>query len=129
MRPFIGRQAPVKRCLARCQFASQRNGASLHPTFCCYSISFDELTLKVFARKFRSLSVRKQQLHVQPIGWADQRELFQLAHAAGLFRAQQMPLPRMHAKNFARGCDLETLLGATVRLQLHLGLGTIPWHF
>jgi len=49
MRLVIGRQAPVKRCLARCHFAFQPNGASLRSTFCCYCISFDELKLKVFA--------------------------------------------------------------------------------
>jgi hypothetical protein len=75
-----------------------------------------------------SLSVRKQQLHVQPVRGAYQRQLLQLAHPAGLLRAQQMALPRMHAKNFSRGCHLEAFLCAAVRLQLHLGLGTIPWH-
>jgi len=50
MRLVIGRQAPVKRCLARCHFAFQPNGASLRSTFCCYCISFDDLKLKVFAK-------------------------------------------------------------------------------
>ena len=75
-----------------------------------------------------SLSVRKQQLHVQPVRGAHQRELLQLAHAAGFLGAQQMALARMHAKNFAGGGHLETLFSAAVSLQLHLGLGTIPWH-
>jgi hypothetical protein len=44
----IGRQAPVKRCLARCHFAFQRNGAGLRPTFLLRCISFDGLRLKVF---------------------------------------------------------------------------------
>jgi hypothetical protein len=127
MRLVIGRQAPVKRCLARCRFAFQRNGASLRSTFSCYCISFDRLRLKFFARQF-SLSVRKQELHVQPVRGAHQRELLQLAHATGFLGAEQMAFPRMHAKDFTCGSDLEAFLSAAVRLQLHLGLGTIPWH-
>jgi hypothetical protein len=76
-----------------------------------------------------NLSVGKQQLHVQPVRGAHQRQLLQLAHAAGFLGAQQMALPRMHAKNFSGGGDLEALLSAPVGFQLHLGLGTIPWHF
>jgi hypothetical protein len=49
MRLVIGRQAPVKRCLARCHFAFQQNGASLRSTVCCCCISFDRLRLKFFA--------------------------------------------------------------------------------
>jgi hypothetical protein len=49
MRLVIGRQAPVKRCLARCHLAFQRNGAGLRPTFCYYCINLDGLRLKFFA--------------------------------------------------------------------------------
>jgi hypothetical protein len=127
MRLFIGRQAPVKRCLARCHFTFQRNGAGLRPTFCCYCISFDGLKLKVFGPN-SLLSVRKQELHVPLIGGAHQRKLLQLAHAAGFLSAEQMAFPGMHAKNFAGGGDLEAFLSAPVSLQLHFGLGAIPWH-
>jgi hypothetical protein len=75
-----------------------------------------------------SLSVRKQQLHVQPVRGAHQRKLLQLAHAARFLGAEQMALPGMHAKNFARSGDFETLFRAAVSLQLHFGLGTISWH-
>src|ERR1700736_3575231 len=71
----------------------------------------------------------KEKLHVQLVRGAHQRELLQLAHAAGFLGAEQVALARMHAKNFACSGNLETLLSAPVRLQLHLGLGTISWHF
>jgi hypothetical protein len=40
-----------------------------------------------------------------------------------------MALAGMHAKNFASSGHLEAFLSAPVRLQLHFGFGTIPWHF
>jgi len=127
MRLVIGRQAPVKRCLARCHFAFQQNGAGLRPPFCCHCISFDNLRLKVVGRKF-SLSVREQELYVPLIGGAHQRKLLELAHAAGFLGTEQVTLPRMHAKNFAGSGNLEAFFCAPVSLQLHFGLGTIPWH-
>jgi hypothetical protein len=90
-------------------------------------ISFDGLKLKVFGPN-SLLSVRKQELHVPLIGGAHQRKLLQLAHAAGFLSAEQMAFPGMHAKNFAGGGDLEAFLSAPVSLQLHFGLGAIPWH-
>jgi hypothetical protein len=107
------------------RFSAKRRG--LAPDFCCYCVSFDNLRLKVFVRKF-SLSVRKQELYVPLIGGAHQRKLLELAHAAGFLGAEQVTLPRMHAKNFAGGGNLEAFFCAPVSLQLHFGLGSIPWH-
>jgi hypothetical protein len=65
----------------------------------------------------KSLSVRKHLLDAGYVGFIHQRELFQLAHAAGPFCTHQVALAGMAALDFAVGGELEALSGAAVRFQ------------
>jgi hypothetical protein len=64
----------------------------------------------------RSLRVRKHLPNGSYVPLADQRELLQFPHAAGLFRAEQMAFAGVHAENFAGRGDLEAFGGAAMGL-------------
>jgi hypothetical protein len=62
----------------------------------------------------KSLSVGKHLPDASHVGFIYQRELFQLAHAAGPFCAHQVALAGVPALDLAVGGELETLPGAAV---------------
>jgi hypothetical protein len=73
--------------------------------------------------------VRQHLLRLQPVRFAHQRQLLQLAHAARSLCAQDVPLARVRANNFAGRRHLKPLRGAAVRLQFQLWFGSVSWHF
>jgi hypothetical protein len=119
---LIGRQAPVKRCLARYSLDSAERFAEL--AFC----SSSKWRNKFAPLQRIFLGVRKQQLHVLGVGLVDERQLLQLTHAARLLGTEQVTLARMHSQNFPGGRDLKTLLRAAVSLQFHFWFRAIPRH-
>src|SRR5258708_30270262 len=76
-----------------------------------------------------SNAVRKHLPGLGQVGFVDQRQLLELAHALGSLGAQQVALAGMHAQNLAGRGDLEALLRAAMGLELQLGLRGIAWHF
>jgi hypothetical protein len=112
----IGRQAPVKRCLARIA------QLSLHIFFAGHLLPCPLLQRK-------SLSVRQHLLDAGYVGFVDERELLELTHAARGFGAHQMALPRMAALDFAGGGEPKALACAAVRFQFQFWFRSISRHF
>jgi hypothetical protein len=108
-------------------FSAERAG--LRPTFYCYCIHLNfEAKIDVAPETKRLRAVRKQQLNVGFVSGVHQRELLQLAHAAGGFGAEQVALAGVHAKDFSGGGDFEAFFCTAVSLQLHFGLGCVSGH-
>src|SRR5260370_16005248 len=104
----IGRQAPVKRCLAR--FAGQR-------------------AIRPHAQKIETaLAVGKHLLDAGDVCFVDQRQLLELAHAAGGFGTHQMALAGVPALDFAIRRELEALPGAAVGLQFQFWFRSVSRH-
>src|SRR5215475_11076600 len=74
------------------------------------------------------LGVRKHLANGGDVGRVHQRELLELAHAAGALRAEQVALARVRANDLAGRSDLEALRGAAMSLQLLLWLRCVAWH-
>jgi hypothetical protein len=106
---LIGRQAPVKRCLARSRESKNETRRSV------------KLTAK-------TLAVRKHLSDCGYVSGADQRQLLQLAHAAWSFCAHQVAFAGMHPFDFAVRGDLETLSSAAMGFQFQFWFRRIPWH-
>src|SRR5258706_5248982 len=74
------------------------------------------------------LAVGKHLLDAGHVGFVYQRELLQLAHAAGPFCAHQVALAGVAALDLAVGGELEALPGAAVRFQFQFRFRCVPWH-
>jgi len=79
-------------------------------------------------KSFTALAVRQHLPDGGYVSGTNQRQLLQLAHAAGSLGAHKMALAGVHPFNFAVRGYLETLSGATMSLQLQFWFGRIPWH-
>src|SRR5712671_7412251 len=76
----------------------------------------------------KSLAVGKHLLDAGHVRFIYQRELLQLAHAAGPFCTHQVALAGMPALDLAVRRELEALPGAAVGLQLQFWFRCVPWH-
>src|SRR5258708_24639481 len=76
----------------------------------------------------KSLSVRKHLLDAGDVGFIYERELLQLAHAAGPFCTHQVALAGVPALDFAVGGELEALPGAAVRFQFQFWFRCVSRH-
>src|SRR6202040_1757189 len=75
-----------------------------------------------------TLAVGEHLLDAGHVGFIYQRELLQLAHAAGPFCTHQVALAGVAALDLAGGGELKALSGATVGLQLQFWFRCVPWH-
>src|SRR6266849_5148245 len=75
-----------------------------------------------------ALAVRKHLLDAGYVRFIHQRQLLELAHAAGPFCAHQVALAGVAALDFAVGGELEALPGAAVGLQFQFRFRCVPWH-
>jgi hypothetical protein len=109
---LIGRQAPVKRCLARSRESKKeiRNSKIGEAYGVC------------------KLAVGKHLADGGYVSRTNQRQLLELAHAAGGFCAHEVALAGVHAFNFAVRGDFETLAGAAMGFQFQFWFRGIPWH-
>jgi hypothetical protein len=109
---LIGRQAPVKRCLARCRESKNeiRNSKIGEAYGAC------------------NLAVGKHLADGGYVSRTDQRQLFKFAHAAGGFCAHQVALAGVHAFDFAVRGDFETLAGAAMSFQFQFWFRGISRH-
>jgi hypothetical protein len=98
---LIGRQAPVKRCLARSRESKNEIRNS-----------------KIGEAYGENSAVGKHLPDGGNVSGADQRQFLQLAHAARSFGAHQVALAGVHPFDFAVRGDFETLSGAPMSLQL-----------
>jgi hypothetical protein len=94
---LIGRQAPVKRCLARSRESKNEIRNS-----------------KIGETYGENSAVREHLPDGGYVSGTDQRQLLQLAHAAWSFSAHQVALAGVHPFDFAVRGNLETLPGAAV---------------
>jgi len=117
-RPFIGRQAPVKRCLARLQ--------GLRPAV--LRLNFEKRAEDCAEMQRKNLAIGKHLLHCGDVARVNQGQLFELAHAAGALGAGEMALAGMRADDLAGPRKLEALGGAAMRFQLLLWLSRISGH-
>src|SRR6185437_8268075 len=97
---LTGRQAPVKRCLARLKINSSNRNHRESQMLTVAAVWQLEPDLRGIAR-------RHFDLFLQP------------AHPLRLLRAEQMPLAGVHAHDFSRRSDLETLGRSSMGLQLN----------
>ncbi len=109
---LIGRQAPVKRCLARCRDSKNEIRNS----------KIDEAY-----GEYKS-AVRKHLSDGGYVSGTDQRQLLEFAHAAWSLCAHQVAFAGVHAFDFAVRGDLEALFGAAMRFQFQFWFRRIPWH-
>src|SRR5207253_1264781 len=98
----IGRQAPVKRCLARfaglASCVSNGRARTIAPLRRKMDgVPFHGTHMKIVT----ALAVGKHLLDAGDVRLVHQRQLLQLAHAAWRFRTHQVALTRVHAFNFA----------------------------
>jgi len=117
-RHYIGRQAPVKRCLARF--------AGLAPRL--LRLNFEKQVEDCAENQRKNLAIGKHLLNCGDVPGADQGQLLELAHAAGALGAGEMAFAGMGAHDFAGRCDFETLGGAAMRFQFLFWLCRISWH-
>src|SRR5229473_5924974 len=75
-----------------------------------------------------ALAVRKHLLDAGHVCLVHQRQLLELAHAAGPFCAHQVALAGVPALDLAVGGKLEALPGAAVRFQFQFRFRCVPWH-
>jgi hypothetical protein len=108
---LIGRQAPVKRCLARSRESKNEIRNS-----------------KIGETYGESSAVREHLPDGGYVSGTDQRQLLQLAHATGSFGAHQVALAGMHPFDFAVRGDFEALPCAAVGFQFQFWFRRIPWH-
>jgi hypothetical protein len=76
----------------------------------------------------KSKAVGQHLPRLEHIGLAHERQLFELAHAAGLFCAEQVAFTGVHALDLAGGGDLKAFVRAAVRLQLHFRFRSVSRH-
>jgi hypothetical protein len=130
----IGRQAPVKRCLARSSFLSKRKRvndvAELAPRLSFERRAMFRALTQIKTRGYDEIlsSIRKHLPQGPHVGLAHQRQLLQLAHAPGLLGAQQMALAGVHPLDFPGGGNFKALSRAAMRLQLPFRVRRIPGH-
>jgi hypothetical protein len=117
-RHYIGRQAPVKRCLARLR--------GLRPAV--LRLNFEKRAEDCAEIQRKNLTIGKHLLHCGDVSRADQGQLLELAHAAGALGASEMAFAGMRANDFAGPRKLEALGGAAMRFQLLLWLSRISGH-
>src|SRR6266568_7408072 len=126
----IGRQAPVKRCLARfAGLASRVSNGKAPATAGAPTKKIESRANSQHAQKIATaLAVGKHLLDAGHVRFIYQRELLQLAHAAGSFGAHQVALAGMPALDLAVRRELETLPGATVRFQFQFWFRSVSGH-
>jgi hypothetical protein len=117
-RHYIGRQAPVKRCLARLQ--------GLRPAV--LRLNFEKRVEDCAEVRRKNLAIGKHLPNGRDVPGADQGQLLELAHAAGTFGSGEMALAGMGTHNFAGGGDFKALGGAAMRFQFLFWLCGISWH-
>jgi hypothetical protein len=117
-RHYIGRQAPVKRCLARLR--------GLRPAV--LRLNFEKRVEDCAEVQRKNLAIRKHLSNCGDVPGADQGQLLELAHAAGALGSGEMAFAGMGAHDFTGGGDFETLGGAAVRFQFLFWLCGISWH-
>src|SRR5712671_3615761 len=76
----------------------------------------------------KSLAVGEHLLDAGHVGFIYERELFQLAHAAGPFCTHQVALAGVPALDLAVRRELEALPGAAVGLQLQFRFRSVSRH-
>jgi hypothetical protein len=118
-RHYIGRQAPVKRCLARFEGLAPRGVA---PQLVKQAEDCAE-----FQRK--NLAIRKHLPDGGHVPRADQRNLLELAHTAGALGAGEVAFAGMGAHDFSARGDFETLSSAAMGFQFPFWLLRISWHY
>ena len=101
----------------------ERNVAGLRPAFLLQVLQsrFAETETDFQAKCVAAKRTEATASRSGDVRGVHQRELLELAHAAGSLGAEQMALAGMHTQNFAVGGDLEALFGAAVGLQLYFG--------
>src|SRR5437773_10700580 len=104
----IGRQAPVKRCLARFAGLASCVSNGRARTIAPLRRKMDGVPLHGTQMKIvTALAAGKHLLDAGYIRLILQRLVLQLAHAAWRFRTPQVALTSVHASNFAMPGDLE----------------------
>ena len=111
-RHYIGRQAPVKRCLARLQ--------GLRPAVLRLDSETRVEDCAEIQRK--DLAIGKHLLNCGYVPGADQGQLLEFAHASGSLGAGEMAFAGMRPHDFAGRGDFEALCGAAMRFQFFLWL-------
>jgi len=120
-RSGFGRQAPVKRCLARTLLSCFRAATEfVFRFFQSKGTTWRALAKKLFLQILKA--VRKHLHGLGLIGVIDLRELLEFTHPLGGLGAEQVALAGMHAEQLAGGGQLEALGGATMGFQLSFGL-------
>jgi hypothetical protein len=117
-RHYIGRQAPVKRCLARLR--------GLRPAV--LRLNSEKRAEDCAEIQRKNLAIGKHLLHRGDVSRADQGQLLELAHAAGALGAGEMAFAGMRANDFAGRREFEALGGAAMRFQLLFWFGRISRH-
>jgi hypothetical protein len=118
-RHYIGRQAPVKRCLARLR--------GLRPAVLRLNSGNRVEDCAEIQRK-NLQAVGKHLLHGSDVDRVHERQLFQLAHTTLSLGAGEMALAGMHANDFAGPGDFKALGGAAMRFQFFLWLSRVSRH-
>jgi len=118
-RHYIGRQAPVKRCLARFR--------DLRPAVLRLNFGLQVEHLRLVQRK--NLAIGKHLLNCGDVPGADQGQFLELAHAAGALGAGEMAFAGMRAHDLSACCDFETLGGAAMGFQFLFWFLRISWHY
>src|SRR6266567_7698306 len=124
-----GRQAPVKRCLAR--FAGVASRVSDGRARCIVPLRRKTNGASIHSARQKivtALAVGKHLPYAGDVGFVDQRELLQLAHAARGFGAHQVALSGVPTLDLAVGGELEALPGTTVRFQFQFWFRFVPRH-
>jgi hypothetical protein len=120
IRHYIGRQAPVKRCLARF--------AGLAPRVLRLDLEKRVKDCAEIQRKDLK-SVGQHLLNRANVGRTHERQLLELTHAALLLRSGKMALAGVHANDLAGRGNLEALGGAAMRFEFLLWLRRISRHY
>jgi hypothetical protein len=110
-----GRQAPVKRCLAR--FAAMKPQLRCEDAISC-----------AFTKNKNLEAVRHHLPDGVDIRLVYLGQLLELAHTFGSLGAKQVAFARMTANDFAIGGDLKAFLCAAVGLQLQFWFLPVTWH-
>src|SRR5882762_9562550 len=118
-RRYIGRQAPVKRCLARFAGFAPRGVAP----------QLRRRAKDCAENQRKNLAIRKHLPDGGDVPRADQGQFLELAHTAGALGACEMAFAGMRAHDFSACGDFETLGGAAMGFQFLFWLLRISWHY